>query len=40
MMRHASNDGGHGGGDGNGDCEYCNDNYKKLLMITDIDKYI
>ena len=36
MMRHASNDGGHG----DGDCEYCNDNYKKLLMITDIDKYI
>ena len=38
MMRHASNDGGHGDGDGDG--EYCNDNYKKLLMITDIDKYI
>ena len=38
MMRHASKDGGHGDGDGDG--EYCNDNYKKLLMITDIDKYI
>ena len=38
MMRHASNDGGHGDGDGDG--EYCNDNYKKLLMITDIDKNI
>ena len=37
-MRHASKDGGDGDGDGDG--EYCNDNYKKLLMITDIDKNI
>ena len=38
MMRHASNDDDEG--DGGGDGEYCNDYYKKLLMITDIDKYI
>ena len=36
MMRHASNDDDEGGGDG----EYCNDYYKKLMMITDIDEYI
>ena len=47
-MRHASNDDGDGDGDDDGDDdddddgdgEYCNDYYKKLLMITDIDKYI
>ena len=38
MMRHASNDDDND--DGGGDGEYCNDYYKKLLMITDIDKYI